>query len=478
MTATTPKAPTAPGVRSWWGIPYATAERYRRPVVAAFDPDRPYDRKGVVSVQPDSGDWLEADSGTGEDCLNLNVWAPEQPAGKALPVAVYVHGGGFEFGANTQITSNAAGLAASGRVVGVSVNYRLGALGAVSLSQYGGRLAEASNLFLQDIIAALTWVKQNIAHFGGDPGNVTVYGHSGGAYATFGLLGASSANGLYRRLAGFSGGPARIVPAWWAEELAHRFVTELGVADNPDKLIDLDAASLVAALRKVCPTDLGVRGGVDNQATGVVLDTGQPGAVVHAHPMDVLASGARRDVDVLLSMASDDMGWWVANDLDRFDPHTLDRVTDEVAGWRIPRSHAKKIVDTYDQDGRTPAEVRAAVMADYLFALPAARGALAHAAAGGNAHLLLIGPAEGAHAVHGTEMYALVGQEQPGRSVEQAERDTRIRDIVLDFVTGEQTRLWPAVTDRPTSESVGNPPFEADAHYQAALDLWEGIDRP
>lgn len=478
MTATAPTAPTAPGVRSWWGIPFATAERYRRPVLADFDPGRPYDRKGVAPVQPDSGDWLEADSGTGEDCLNLNVWAPAQLASKALPVAVYVHGGGFEFGANTQITSNAAGLAASGRVVGVSVNYRLGALGAVSLSQYGGRLAEASNLGLQDIIAALTWIKQNIAFFGGDPGQVTVFGHSAGAYSTFGLLGASSADGLYRRLAGFSGGPARIVPAWWAEELAHRFVTELGVAGNPDKLIDLDTASLVAALRTVCPTDLGVRGGVDNQATGVVLDAGQPGAVVHAHPMDVLASGSHRGIDVLLSMASDDMGWWVANDLDRFDPHTVDRITDEVAGWRIPRSRAKKIVDAYDQDGRTPAEVRAALLTDYIFGLPAARGALAHAAAGGNAHLLTIGPAEGAPAVHGTEMYALVGQEQPGRSPEQAERDTRIRDLVLDFVTGEQTRLWPAVTDRPTAESVGNPPFEAGAHYQAALDLWENIDRP
>ena len=370
MTTTAPKAPTAPGVRSWWGIPYATAERYRRPLIADFDPDRPYDRKGVVSVQPDSGDWLEADSGTGEDCLNLNVWAPEQPTDKTLPVTVYIHGGGFEYGANTQITSNAAPLAASGRVVSVSVNYRLGALGTLSLSQYGGQLAEASNLFLQDVIAALTWIQRNIAHFGGDPDNVTVYGHSAGAYTTFGLLGASSADGLYRRLAGFSGGPARSIPAWWAEELAHRFVTELGVADNPDKLLDLDATSLRDALRTVCPTDLGVRGGVDNQATGVVLDTGQPGAVVHAHPLDILASGAHRDVDVLLSMASDDMGWWVANDLDRFDPHTRDRIVDEVVRWRIPRSRAKKIVDAYDRDGRTPAEVRAALMADYLLRAP------------------------------------------------------------------------------------------------------------
>ncbi|MBB5782063.1 carboxylesterase family protein [Nonomuraea jabiensis] len=478
MTATAPTAPTTPGVRSWWGIPYATANRYRRPVVADFDPHRPYDRKGVAPAQPDGGDWLEADSGMGEDCLNLNVWAPEQPADKALPVAVYIHGGGFEYGANTQITSNAAGLAATGRVVGVSINYRLGALGAVSLSQYGGRLAEASNLCLQDVIAALTWIKQNIAHFGGDPDNVTVYGHSAGAFSAFGLLGAPAANGLYRRLAGFSGGPSRIQPAWWAEELAHRFVTELGVADNPDKLLHLDTAALVAAAYKVTPRDMGVRGGMLGTSMGVVLDSGQPGAVLRAHPMDVLASGTHRDVDILLSAGSDEMGWWVANDLDRFDPHTVEAVTDEVAGWRLPRSRAQKIVDAYDRDGRTPAEVRAAYLTDYTFALPAARGALAHAAAGGNAHLLLIGPAEGAPAVHGTEMYALVGQEQPGRSAEQAERDTRIRDIVLDFATGERTRLWPPVITRPTSGSVGNLPFEATAHYQAALDLFEDIDRP
>ena len=477
MAANAPLAPTAPGVRSWWGIPYATAERYRRPVLVDFDPDRRYDRKGIAPVQPDSGDWLEADSGTGEDCLNLNVWAPEQPIGDALPVAVYIFGGGFEFGANTQITSNASGLAASGRVVSVSINYRLGALGAVSLSQYGGRLAEASNLCLQDVIAALTWVKRNISYFGGDPDNVTVYGHSAGAYSTFGLLGAASADGLYRRLAGFSAGPTRLQPAWWAEELAHRFVTELGVASNPEKLLDIETDALVAALHKVTPTDLGERGG-NRKSLGVVLDTEQPGAVLHAHPMDVLASGAHRDVDVLLSMASDDMGWWVANDLERFDPHTVDRVIDEVAGWRIPRSHAKKLVTAYDRDGRTPAEVRAAFLTDYLFGLNASRGAMTHAEAGGNAHLLIIGPAEGAPAVHGTEMYALVGQEKPGRSAEQAERDTRIHDIVLDFATGEQNRLWPAVTDKPIASGVGNLPYEPTEHYQSVLDLFENIARP
>lgn len=92
------------------------------------------------------------------------------------------------------------------------------------------------------------------------------------------------------------------------------------------------------------------------------------------------------------------------------------RVIDEVAGWRIPRSRAAKLVDAYDRGGRTPAEVRAAFLSDFISGLSAARGVLAHAAAGGNAHLLTIGSAEGAPAVHGTEMYALVGQEKPGRS--------------------------------------------------------------
>jgi para-nitrobenzyl esterase len=108
-------------------------------------------------------------------------------------------------------------------------------------------------------------------------------------------------------------------------------------------------------------------------------------AVLHAHPMDVLASGTHRDVDILLSMASDDAGWWRANALDRFDPHTVDRVTDEVAGWRLPRSRAKKIVNAYDQRGRTPAEVRSALLRNYVFGLSSARGTLSHPAAGGNA---------------------------------------------------------------------------------------------
>ena len=126
--------------------------------LAAVRPDRPYDQKGPAPLQPGDTSWLEADHGLSEDCLNLNVWAPKDAGEKPLPVIVYVFGGGFELGANTQTTSNASGLAATGRAIGVSLNYRLGPFGWLSLSQYGGVFANATNLGLQDIISALQWV--------------------------------------------------------------------------------------------------------------------------------------------------------------------------------------------------------------------------------------------------------------------------------------------------------------------------------
>lgn len=114
---------------------------------------------------------------------------------------------------------------------------------------------------------------------------------------------------------------------------------------------------------------------------------------------------------MLLSTASEEIGWWLRNDLARFDPHTVEAVEDEVAGWRVARSRARAIVAEYNVAGRSPAQVRSAVLTDYIYTLPAARAALAHARAGGSSRLLMIGPTELTPAVHGTELYALVGQE-------------------------------------------------------------------
>ncbi|MGO4567012.1 carboxylesterase family protein [Rhizobium sp. 2YAF20] len=465
-------------VRSWLGVPFATADRFLRPALLPFDPDLPYDEKGPAPFQAGDAGWLEADNGTSEDCLNLNVWAPQSTAEHPLPVVIYLYGGGFERGANTQPTSNVSGLAATGRVVGISLNYRLGPFGFLSLSQYGGALGEASNLGLQDIITALHWVKENITRFGGDPSNVTVVGHSAGAYLTMALLGAPTADGLYHRLAAFSGGASRIVPAWWAEELASRLLTQLGIQDDPKKLFKLDASLLAETLVAISPRDIGERHGIDNTTIGVVNDRYQPGAILRDTPLRALESGRHRDIDILLSTATNEADWWVINTLETFDPRTTDHVVNELATHsRIPRSHAQRIVDAYAVEGRTPAETRAAIFTDYFFTLPATRATLAHAAVGGKAYRLAVGPVEGAPAVHGTEMYGIVGQEKPGRSDEQAIRDTLVRDALLDFATGNHAKLWPVVTEEPTAHGIGKMPYDATAHAVEVLRTFEGVER-
>ncbi|WP_431030807.1 carboxylesterase family protein [Plantibacter sp. RU18] len=466
-------------IRSWLGIPYATAERFRKPVPLRFDPDLPYDRKGPAPLQAGDTSWLEADNGFSEDCLNLNVWAPEDASGKPLPVVVYIFGGGWMLGSNTQTTSNASGLAATGRAVGVSINYRLGAFGWLSLSQYGGALAEASNLGLQDVITALRWVRENIARFGGDPDNVTVTGHSAGAFNTLELLAAPSADGLYHRLATFSGMPARQVPAWGAEARALKVLTALGVQDDPEQLLTVDAHVLAEAMSNTQSSDPGAAHGVDNEVIAVVDDRNQPNGILTDHPMRVLESGRHRDIDILFSSTTGETDWWVLNRTEDFDPGSIDGLVGEFAYRnRITLSRAREIVAAFDVDGRTPVQVRGVLLTNFSFTLPQARGALAHAAAGGNAYLLCVGPADGDPAVHGTEMYGIVGQTKPGAGEEQIVRDTFVRDSLLTLAEGNTDALWEAVTTEPTTMGIGNPPYDPTAHAAKVLNTFDGIERP
>lgn len=466
-------------VRSWLGIPFATAERFRKPTLLPFNPDLRSDQKGPAPLQAGDTSWLEADNGVSEDCLNLNVWTPEDAGDDPLPVVVYIFGGGWMLGANTQTTSNAAGLAATGRAVGVSINYRLGAFGALSLSQYGGRLAEASNLCLQDIIVALQWVSENIARFGGDPNNVTVTGHSAGAFNSLALLAAPSADGLYHRIAAFSGMPSRQVPAWGAEDRALAVLTALGIQDDPEQLLSVDPILLAETMGRTVSSDPGAAHGIDNDAIAIVDDRDQPGGVLADHPMRVLESGRHRDIDILFSSTTHETDYWVLNRTADFDPGSIDNLAEEFATRnRIPRSRARQVVDAFDIDGRTPVEVRGALLTAYSFTLPQTRGALAHAAAGGRAHLLSVGPVEGSHALHGTEMYGIVGQKQPGASDEQIARDTVVRDALLTLAEGNAESLWDAVTSEPTVKGIGHQPSDPTTRALDVLHTFEGIERP
>jgi len=149
-------------------------------------------------------DW--DDGWQSEDMLKLNVWTPSLSGRR--PVMFYIHGGGYEFGSAYELPSHeGANMARYHDVVAVSVNHRLNALGFLDVSEVGGEeYRDSSNVGMTDLVAALRWVKENIANFGGDPDCVMIYGQSGGGGKVATLMGMPAAQGLFHRAAIQSGG--------------------------------------------------------------------------------------------------------------------------------------------------------------------------------------------------------------------------------------------------------------------------------
>ncbi|MFV1987263.1 MAG: carboxylesterase/lipase family protein, partial [Gemmatimonadota bacterium] len=195
---------------------------------------------------------------TDEDCLTLNIWTPEFEDGADLPVMVWIHGGSNNAGRGSQGEYDGVRLAARG-VVLVSINYRLGPLGffahpALSAESPGGA---SGNYGLMDQVAALQWVKDNIAEFGGDPDRVTIFGESAGSTDIILLMTAPAAEGLFQRAIGQSGAPmVGLTPRSTGEAAGVRLVRKLGF-DNPDsetaiaELRVMDAGALVRAIDDV-----------------------------------------------------------------------------------------------------------------------------------------------------------------------------------------------------------------------------------
>ncbi len=190
-------------------------------------------------------DW--DDGWQSEDMLKLNIWTPSLSGSR--PVMFYIHGGGFEFGSSYELSSHeGANMARYHDVVQVSVNHRLNALGFLDVSEVGGAgYEDSSNVGMTDLVAALKWVRDNIANFGGDPNNVMIYGQSGGGGKVATLMGMPSAQGLFHRAAIQSGGGF----AGSADEvkaLTRQMVKDLGIAPNDIAALQkMDWKSLMAA---------------------------------------------------------------------------------------------------------------------------------------------------------------------------------------------------------------------------------------
>ena len=197
------------GIYNYKGIQYARADRF-------MAPQPPESWQGVRTALSDVkvcpietpnllSDEMEFAQGhhwgfETEDCLRLNIWTPGINDGKKRPVMVWLHGGGYSGGSSIELPFyDGENLARTGDVVVVSVNHRLNILGFLDLSAYGEKYAASANAGIADLVAALKWVNGSIAGFGGDPGNVLIFGQSGGGGKVSTLMSAPSAKGLFHK---------------------------------------------------------------------------------------------------------------------------------------------------------------------------------------------------------------------------------------------------------------------------------------
>jgi len=197
------------GIFTYKGIPYATADRFMPPIkptawqevrsTMAYGPVCPTD--ATLTVNDEFEFAFNHNFGyQNENCLNLNIWTPQINDYKKRPVMVWLHGGGFTAGSSIELPSyDGENLAKKGDVVVVSLNHRLNVLGYLDLSAYGDKYKHSANAGLLDIVAALKWIKTNIAQFGGDTDNITIFGQSGGGGKVTCLMNAPSAKGSFQK---------------------------------------------------------------------------------------------------------------------------------------------------------------------------------------------------------------------------------------------------------------------------------------
>jgi carboxylesterase type B len=312
--------------------------------------------------------------GPGEDCLTLNVWSPDLGAA-GLPVMVWIAGGMFEYhGTGASPWYDGTQFARNG-VVCVTINYRVGADGFVALEDGN------ANRGLLDQIAALAWVRDNIAAFGGDPGNVTIVGESAGAMSVGTLLAMPRAEGLFQRAIVESGGAHQVIAAEDARRVVQNLADSLDVAPTREALaavpVDRLLEAQVALDSELYAEPDPARWGADVARSRLAWQPVVDGELIPTRPIDRIAAGASADVDVMTGSNADEFNLFLVAD------GTIDQITDAaltglVANHGLPEETA---LATYRaaHPGASVVEVFSAVQGDWWMRIPALQLAEAHA---------------------------------------------------------------------------------------------------
>ncbi len=366
-------------VTSFLGIPYAEPPFGDRRFAAPSAPPSWEGVRDAVSFgatvpkfgyRPPTSEILVEPVVPGEQCLNLNVWTPDVEAASSsagLPVFVWIHGGAFVNGSNAVPVYDGSAFARDG-VVAVSVNYRLGADGFE-------RIAGApANRGLLDQVAALEWVRDNIAAFGGDPTQVTVAGESAGAMSVGSLLSMPRAEGLFRRAILQSGAGHHALSEPTANKVADALAESLGVDASVEGFGSVAIDDFVAAQRNLsdrtaaeAPTGAWGELAFDVMTFEPYID----GDVLQDLPYRRIAGGAGSDVDILIGTTSEEFAFFIV-------PAGIAQYVDEARVRLVLGAYGVDVdaaLDTYrsQMPQATPGELLIAVMTDWFFLIPALR---------------------------------------------------------------------------------------------------------
>ncbi len=358
------------------GIPYAAPpvgpRRFRAPQPhPGWSGTRDCTRFGKVSVQV--GDTLGAIGPAGrpddsEDCLFLNVQTSAlDDAGR--PVLVWIHGGSFVNGTGAIPWYDGANLVRHGDVVVVTINYRLGALGWTSLQHLAPELAGSGNNGLLDQIAALRWVHDNIAGFGGDPANVTVFGESAGAMSIGTLLGTPAADGLFAKAILQSGAAHTVSNAEDAAAVADALIDELG-GGGVERLLAVEPARLLQAQQVVSQgAERGQVAGRSRTSSGLPFGPVVDGRVVPGPPFEAVVGGSARSVPVLVGTNRDEWNLFSLMATRVEDAATLVRRLGRI----VERPEELAAVYGKVAPDATHHDIHNMVMTDRVFRIPAIR---------------------------------------------------------------------------------------------------------
>ncbi|MBW2622160.1 MAG: carboxylesterase/lipase family protein, partial [Deltaproteobacteria bacterium] len=309
-----------------------------------------------------------------EDCLYLNVWTPGLD-NTCRPVMVWIHGGGFRTGSGSGPVYNGANLARKGDVVVVTINYRLAPYGFLNLNEItGGKIPATGNEGLLDQTAALEWVRENIAAFGGDPDNVTIFGESAGGMSVGALLALPTAKGLFHKAIPQSGAADTAHALEEAVLVSKHFLDILGLKPaDTDALRDLSAGQLLNAANELIIRSQTTAREIGGMPFQPVVD----GSVLPQFPLDAVKGGSAKGISILVGSTLEEWNLFGA-----MDP----RVTksDEVQMLKrcrrlIPGADVETLVETYRKalkqrgDSTGPTEVFMAIQTDRIFRIPAIR---------------------------------------------------------------------------------------------------------